>query len=115
VVNIRIDLAELGLGGVDCTGLAQQRDKWRVVMNAVYSGYTTGGLSSSAELHTVCSQHYVMKTYGGVEWVYRSVFLTSDLDEGDLSPVKTNPVVHWAAGWVESLSRSQRYEKSQHS
>jgi hypothetical protein len=50
---------------VDWIGLSQDRDKWRVLVNAVMnlqvpydagklsSGYTTGGLSSSAQIHTV--------------------------------------------------------------
>jgi hypothetical protein len=33
--NIKIDLLEIGWGGVDWIGLAQDRDKWRAVVNAV--------------------------------------------------------------------------------
>jgi hypothetical protein len=33
--NIRMDLGEIGWGGVDWFGLAQDRDKWRAVVNAV--------------------------------------------------------------------------------
>jgi hypothetical protein len=60
--NINMELVEMGLSGVDWIGLAQGRDKWRALVNAVMtfpvlynfgklsSGYTTGGLSSKAEL-----------------------------------------------------------------
>jgi hypothetical protein len=30
-----MDLVEIGWGGVDCSGLAQDRYKWRDVVNAV--------------------------------------------------------------------------------
>jgi hypothetical protein len=33
--NINIDLLETGWGGVDWIGLAQYRDKWRALVNAV--------------------------------------------------------------------------------
>jgi hypothetical protein len=60
-----MDLLEMGWGGVDWIGLAQDRDKWRAVVNAVMnlwvpynvgklsSGYIIGGLSSSAQFHRV--------------------------------------------------------------
>jgi hypothetical protein len=35
VDNIKIELSEIGWGEVDWIGLAQDRDKWRAVMNAV--------------------------------------------------------------------------------
>jgi hypothetical protein len=35
VVNIKIDLLEIGWGGVDWIGLAQDRDNWRALVNAV--------------------------------------------------------------------------------
>jgi hypothetical protein len=35
VDNIKIDLLEIGWGGVDWIGLAQDRDKWRVLVIAV--------------------------------------------------------------------------------
>jgi hypothetical protein len=35
VVNIKMDLLEIGWGGVDWIGLAQDRDTWRAVVNAV--------------------------------------------------------------------------------
>jgi hypothetical protein len=33
--GIRVDLREIGLGGVDWILLAQDRDRWRAVVNAV--------------------------------------------------------------------------------
>jgi hypothetical protein len=35
VDNIKMDLAEIGWDGVDYTGLAQDGDKWRDLVNAV--------------------------------------------------------------------------------
>jgi hypothetical protein len=58
-------LLEIGWGDVDWIGLAQDRDKWRALVNAVMnlrvpynagklsSGYTIGGLSSSSQFHGV--------------------------------------------------------------
>jgi hypothetical protein len=33
--NIKIDLREIGRGGVEWTDLAQDRDKWRAIVNTV--------------------------------------------------------------------------------
>jgi hypothetical protein len=33
--NIRMDLGEIGWGGMDWIDLAQDRDQWRVLMNTV--------------------------------------------------------------------------------
>jgi hypothetical protein len=35
VDNNKMDLLEIGWGGVNWTGLAQDRDKWRALVNAV--------------------------------------------------------------------------------
>jgi hypothetical protein len=35
VDNIRMDLGEVGWGDVDCIGLAQDRNRWRAVVNSV--------------------------------------------------------------------------------
>jgi hypothetical protein len=35
VNNIRMDLGEVGWGGVDWIGLAQDRNKWRALVNSV--------------------------------------------------------------------------------
>jgi hypothetical protein len=33
--NIKMDLGEIGWGGVDWIGLAQDRDKWRALVNSL--------------------------------------------------------------------------------
>jgi hypothetical protein len=33
--NTRMDLVEVGWSDVDCIGLAQDRDKWRALVNSV--------------------------------------------------------------------------------
>jgi hypothetical protein len=64
VDNIKIDLGEIGWGGVDWICLAQDRDRWRALVNTVMnlrvpytgklsSGFTTDCPSSSAQLHRV--------------------------------------------------------------
>jgi hypothetical protein len=65
VDNIKKELVEIEWGGLDWIGLAQDRYKWRVLVNAVMdlrvpqsagnlsSGCTTCRLSSSAQLHRV--------------------------------------------------------------
>jgi hypothetical protein len=35
VDSIKLDILEIGWGGVDKIGLAQDRDKWRALVNAV--------------------------------------------------------------------------------
>jgi hypothetical protein len=37
LVNINLDLLEIGWDGVNWIGLAQDRDKWRAFVNAVIS------------------------------------------------------------------------------
>jgi hypothetical protein len=63
VVIIKMDNGEIGWGGMNWIDLAQDRNQWKAVVNAVMnlrveynagklsSGYKTGGLSSSAQLH----------------------------------------------------------------
>jgi hypothetical protein len=63
--NIKINLLEIGLSVVNWIGLAQDRYRWRALVNAVMnlwvpqnagklsSGYTTCGLSSGTQLHRV--------------------------------------------------------------
>jgi hypothetical protein len=63
--NIRMELGEMEWSGVDWIGLAQDKNRWRALVNAVmnlrvpqnggklWSGFTTGSLSSSAQLHRV--------------------------------------------------------------
>jgi hypothetical protein len=65
VDNIKVDLTEIGLGGMDWIGLTQDKKNQGSQMNAVMnfpvplnagkllSGCTTGGLSSGTQLHRV--------------------------------------------------------------
>jgi hypothetical protein len=60
-----MDLGEVGWGDVDWIGLAQDRNRWRALVNSVLnllvprntgkisSGLSSSGLSSSAQLHRV--------------------------------------------------------------
>jgi hypothetical protein len=62
-VNIKMDLRERGWGGKDLIDLAQDRDRWRALVNTVMnvrvpqnvgkflSNCTTGGFSTRAQLH----------------------------------------------------------------
>jgi hypothetical protein len=65
VDNIRMDFREVGWGDMDWIGLAQDRNRWRALVNSILnfrvprnagklsSGLTSSGLSSSAQLHRV--------------------------------------------------------------
>jgi hypothetical protein len=64
-----MDLGEVGWGDVDWIGLAQDRNRWRALVNSVFnlrvrlnawklsSGLTSSGLLSSAQLHRVSYIH----------------------------------------------------------
>jgi hypothetical protein len=54
--NIKMDLREIGWGGMDWIELAEDMDQWRAVVNTVMkflSGWATGGFSRRAQLHGV--------------------------------------------------------------
>jgi hypothetical protein len=67
--NIKMDLGEIGWGGVDCIGLSQDRNKWRDFVNSVMNFVGVAfcslkcwetiewlhncGLSSGSQLHRV--------------------------------------------------------------
>jgi hypothetical protein len=65
VVNVKMDLEWIEWGYLDCSILAENKDQWRDLVNAVMnlrvpsnagkflSGCTTGDLSSRAKLHGV--------------------------------------------------------------
>jgi hypothetical protein len=63
IINIKMDLREIGWGGVDWIDVAQDRDQWRALMNTIMnlrvpsnagsflSSCTIGGFSRRARLH----------------------------------------------------------------
>jgi hypothetical protein len=61
--NIRMNLREIKLGGMDWINLAKDRDQWRALVNTVmslrvtfgkfFSSCATGGFSRRAQLHGV--------------------------------------------------------------
>jgi hypothetical protein len=65
VDNIKMDLREIGWGGMDWIDPAQDRDWWRALVNMVMnfrvplnagkflSSYTIGGFSRRVQLHEV--------------------------------------------------------------
>jgi hypothetical protein len=65
VYNIKTDLVEIGLDGLDWIVLSQNRYCWRALVNSVMNlpipfnagklsnGCATGGLSNCTQLHTV--------------------------------------------------------------
>jgi hypothetical protein len=76
-----MDLGEVGWGDVDWIDLAQDRNRWRAVVNSVLnlrvprnagklsSGLTSSGLSSSVQLHIV--SYATSGTAGGSQqWLW---------------------------------------------
>jgi hypothetical protein len=63
--NIKVDLREIGWGGMDWIDLAQDREQWRALVNTIMnvrvpknvgkflSSCATGGFSRRAQLHGV--------------------------------------------------------------
>jgi hypothetical protein len=54
VDNIKMDLGEIGWGGVDWIGLAQDKDTWRALVEVVMNLRTLKCLSVLEWLHNWC-------------------------------------------------------------
>jgi hypothetical protein len=58
--NIRMVLVDVGCGDADCIGLAQDRDRWRALVNSVlnlWDPYNAGKLSSVQTTRDLSSSH----------------------------------------------------------
>jgi hypothetical protein len=97
-----MDILEIGWGGDDWIGLAQDRHKWRALVNAVMNlhvplnagklsiGYTSGDLSSSAQLHRVV-----------LEFISVRVFDTALFCLDHLSSVKMASLQFYLQSWEQ--------------
>jgi hypothetical protein len=57
--GVRMDLREIGLGGVDWIRLSQDRDRWLAVVSAVMNlRFLAGRCYLSAEVLIVCKTNY---------------------------------------------------------
>jgi hypothetical protein len=77
VNDIKMDLREIGWGGVNWTDLAQDRDQWRDFVNTVMnlrvpedagkflSSFTIGGFSRRAQFHEVSTYKVNTSSYDG--------------------------------------------------
>jgi hypothetical protein len=57
VDNVRMDLGEIGWGDVDWIGLAQDRDKWRALVNVVMNLFAAQPVVSQVILSCIISCH----------------------------------------------------------
>jgi hypothetical protein len=100
--NIRIDLGEVGWGDMDWIDLAQDRNRWRALVNSVLnlrvpwntgkvsSGITSSGLSSRAQLHRVIWLHNDKENslrylYTTLSTLYTNVRTTSHLMSSEIN------------------------------
>jgi hypothetical protein len=61
VDNIKMDLGEIGWGGVDSIDLAQDMDKWRALVSVVMNLLKTPWPESASELYGPSCRHLSVK------------------------------------------------------
>jgi hypothetical protein len=63
-----MDLEEVGWGDVDWIGLAQDRDRWRALVNAVMNLRGIGGKARGKEATRKTKTQVVGSCRGGLDW-----------------------------------------------
>jgi hypothetical protein len=77
--GIRMDLREIGLGGVDWIRLAQDRDRWRAVVSAVMNATELVSLTC---LFCSSTQRNVLYLFAAVWWYVVSAVSADRLETG---------------------------------
>jgi hypothetical protein len=76
--NIRMDLREIGWGGMDCTDLAQDRDRWRALVNTVMNLRVHKMLGNSSAAAQLAASHEGLSSMELVSYIIIITFLSSN-------------------------------------